>query len=430
MLWNKTYGGAALDNASALKTTTDGGAIITGFTTSKGSGTKDVIVIKTNTLGDTLWTRTFGSTLADQAWGICISSNGGYTIAGDSKSFGAGDEDIYIVHIDDNGNKLWEKTYGTNEGEKATDIKALPDGSFIISGTYGSWNSNSNNALLMKLDQSGNILWANRYTGNGFSQGNSVYHTSDQGFVMTGNTQVGTSYDGILIKTNENGESWCNQQSLTLNDLTGTSIQNSGLHIGSGGLQHSNVSFTSNNLIPGILSFCYSCELPKPEFSYMDSGLNVSFTELSTGEQNYLWNMGDGNSSTSANLNHSYNTYSTYQVCLSVENVCGSDSICHNIELQSTGTSIREYANNSNINIYPVPAQNNIFIDIDTENYNTNSEYEISVFDMTGRTVKHNNNLISGKNQINIANLTTGKYFYILSLDGNPVDNGVIIKNK
>ena len=156
-----------MENASALETTLDGGAVITGFTTSKGAGNKDVIVIKTNAMGDTLWTSIFGTSNADQAWGICISPDGGYAVAGDTKSFGNANEDIYIIRIDTNGNKIWERTYGSNESVKATDIKALPDGGFIISGTHGSWNSNTKKAFLTKLDPNGNIVWSKIYEGNG-----------------------------------------------------------------------------------------------------------------------------------------------------------------------------------------------------------------------------------------------------------------------
>jgi hypothetical protein len=92
-LWTRTYGGSNNDCASSVQQTAEGGYIVAGYTKSFGVGTltyPNMWLVKTNSQGDTLWTRTYGGTSEDQASSVAQTSGGGYIVAGNTKSYGAG----------------------------------------------------------------------------------------------------------------------------------------------------------------------------------------------------------------------------------------------------------------------------------------------------------------------------------------------------
>ena len=90
-LWTRTYGGSGDDWAYSVQQTTDGGYIVAGYTTSFGAGDSDFYLVKTNSQGDTLWTRTYGGSSDDWAYSVQQTADGGYIVAGYTMSFGAGD---------------------------------------------------------------------------------------------------------------------------------------------------------------------------------------------------------------------------------------------------------------------------------------------------------------------------------------------------
>ena len=255
-----------------------------------------------------------------------------------------------------------------------------------------------------------------------------MFNASDNGFILAGVTQIGTSYDAIIVKTNQDGESLCNEQNLNLIDKSGNSSKNSGLNINHEFLNYDTVVFLEKNLSTGVFSFCFDCLLPVSEFSYSISGLNVDFTDLSIGEQGYLWNFGDGNISYNDNPNHIYSNYNSYQVCLSVDNVCGTDSLCHNIDL--LGNSIGDMSASNNINVFPIPSKDHLFIEISMNEQINNEPFDLMIYDANGRIVEVKTHLKPGFNQLNISDWSNGKYFYRLSQNGNSIGKGLIIKSK
>ena len=102
--WSKTYGGQGSEEAYHLQQTTDDGFLIVGDSDSFGDGSTDGYVVKTNAIGDTLWTRVFGGVGYDIV--VCgkQTNDGGYIITGLASSFGAGQEDIYLIKTDSDGN--------------------------------------------------------------------------------------------------------------------------------------------------------------------------------------------------------------------------------------------------------------------------------------------------------------------------------------
>jgi hypothetical protein len=100
----RTYGGANEDIASSVQQTSDGGYIVAGMTRSFGAGSRDILLIKTDANGNVQWAKTYGGTDGDYAYSVQQTSDGGYIVAGLTYSFGAGGSDFFLIKTDANGN--------------------------------------------------------------------------------------------------------------------------------------------------------------------------------------------------------------------------------------------------------------------------------------------------------------------------------------
>ena len=103
MLWNETYGGTSLDFGVHVLQTAEGGYAITGVTGSFGAGGTDAWLVKTDAAGVMQWNQTYGGTEDDEGWSLIETADGGYALAGNTYSFGAGDQDFYVVKTDEFG---------------------------------------------------------------------------------------------------------------------------------------------------------------------------------------------------------------------------------------------------------------------------------------------------------------------------------------
>lgn len=104
LTWEKTYGGSEDDWASSIIQTSDGCYIIAGETYSKGIGKSDAWILKLDNQGNLLWEKTYGGSNGDEAWIIIQTIDGGYALAGATSSKGAGEEDLWLIKLDENGN--------------------------------------------------------------------------------------------------------------------------------------------------------------------------------------------------------------------------------------------------------------------------------------------------------------------------------------
>lgn len=208
--FQKVYGGTAMDEGKSVKQTTDGGYIIAGTTTSYGSGGRDVLVIKTNAVGDTTWTKTFGGAM-DNEYGFCVQQtiDGGYIVSGVASSFADVAGDIYLIKLQPNGDTTWTRTYGGIGYEWGSFVQQTTDGGYIITGQTPAFGAGSFDAYLLKIHANGNIAWTKTYGGVGSEYGTAVQQTSDGGYIITGendNTFGFGASDFYLIKTDSLGD--------------------------------------------------------------------------------------------------------------------------------------------------------------------------------------------------------------------------------
>jgi TolB-like protein len=204
--WAKTYGGKVSEGASSVRQTTDGGYIVAGSTTSFGAGERDIFLIKTDANGSIIWAKTYGGASDDWAYSVQQTSDGGYIVAGITNSFGKGELDIFLIKTDAKGNIQWAKTYGGTEDEFAYSVQQTSDGGYIVAGSTRSFGEDGD-ILLIKTDANGNIQWAKTYGGERSERAYSVQQTSDGGYILAGETwSFGAGWrDIFLIKTDAKG---------------------------------------------------------------------------------------------------------------------------------------------------------------------------------------------------------------------------------
>ncbi len=207
-LWTRTYGGNAADYAEEVQQTTDRGYIIVGYTISYGAGSYDVYLIKTNSTGDTLWTRTYGGRGNDKGYSVQKTTDGGYILAGYTYSYGAGGCDIYLIKTNSTGGSIWTCTYGGSGNDYAESVKQTSDGGYIVAGYTNSYGAGSYDFYLIKTDSFGDTLWTRTYGGSGMEYSHSVQQTTDGGYIVAGwtNSYGAGQPDVYLIKTNSIGD--------------------------------------------------------------------------------------------------------------------------------------------------------------------------------------------------------------------------------
>ena len=205
--WEKTFGGSSFERAYAIEQTRDSGYIIAGQTSSFGAGGYDFYIIKADELGNRAWEKTFGGSSSELPRSIRQTSDGGYIIAGRSSSFKTGYCDFYIIRLDQDGTKTWEKVYGGDTWDDPFSIQQTDDGGYIVAGYTDSIGYGGNDAYVIRIDSSGGMLWNRTYGGTGNDSATSIQQTADGGYIVAGHTEssgAGSS-DAYVLKLDSNG---------------------------------------------------------------------------------------------------------------------------------------------------------------------------------------------------------------------------------
>lgn len=204
--WLKIYGGPGDDVGNCVQQTSDGGFIVVGQTESYGAGLGDVWLLKVDANGDQVWDATFGGSGWD--WGeSVIETSDGYVIVGATESVDAG-YDIWLIKTDQGGNMLWEKRFGEAYSEVGYCVRATSDGGYIIVGRADPGGQQLYDIWLIKTDQNGNQVWNRTFGGDGSDLPACVGETSDGGYIIVGETQsLGKGLtDAWLIRTDSDGQ--------------------------------------------------------------------------------------------------------------------------------------------------------------------------------------------------------------------------------
>ncbi|NOY58561.1 MAG: T9SS type A sorting domain-containing protein [Calditrichaeota bacterium] len=213
--WNNVYGDEDWSEGfSEAIQTLDGGFIAVGSKANSGRlEPPDGWIVKTDASGTVLWEKTFGSEEHDRASCVIMTDDGGYLVSGSYQydTTERQDEDAYLMKLSANGETQWEKKYGGSGGEKAGTVKKTADGGYAFVGFTDSYGAGGFDAYLVKVDANGNELWHKTYGGSDWDIAGTMTLTNDGGYLLAGWTADfgAQARDVYLIKTDAEGnEQW------------------------------------------------------------------------------------------------------------------------------------------------------------------------------------------------------------------------------
>lgn len=206
--WAKSYGSAKSENVfRSVARSADGGYLIAGDTNSFGAGSSDVLVIKLNEGGGIDWQKTYGGSSSDTTRAMVATSDGGYALASRTSSFGSGGSDFWIFKIDDAGEIQWQKAIGGSGSEIPHAIQQTADGGFVIGGLTRSFGALYKDYYVVKLDSSGELEWQKRYGGESGDVIRFVKQVSDGGYLVAGYSHsFDLRGDILLLKLDSDGD--------------------------------------------------------------------------------------------------------------------------------------------------------------------------------------------------------------------------------
>ena len=201
LLWSKLYGGTSKDFSTDIQLTTDGGYLVVGYTISFGAGDNDIWVLKLNADGTVAWQNTYGGSLKELSTNLLQTADGGSIVVGFTESFGAGGSDAWVLKLNADGTVDWNRTYGGSGNDRADFIQQTPDGGYIVSGITNSFGSGGRDAWVLKLNADGTVDWQKTYGVASSDWGSDIQLASDGGYVVVGLTQN----DLWVFKLNSDG---------------------------------------------------------------------------------------------------------------------------------------------------------------------------------------------------------------------------------
>lgn len=208
-IWRRVYGGAQLDQATAIVGTGDGGALLVGSTHSSDIssyhyGQGDILIIKVDAAGNVQWAKTFGGSKTDMPGDIQATPDGGYILTGTTFSADGlitnnnGQSDIWVLKITHAGMVEWSKSFGGAGFDYGHALRVVPTGGYIIVGSMGSINTSTSSIaqrydqdlIALRIDETGQTIWQKTFGHDYFDAGMDVYPLNDgSGFLLTGYTE-------------------------------------------------------------------------------------------------------------------------------------------------------------------------------------------------------------------------------------------------
>lgn len=250
IVWQKCFGGTGGDYAYDITSTSDGGYIFCGATSSSDGdisgfhGAVDAWVVKLSATGTIEWQKVLGGSATERALSVIVTSTGEYLIAGYTNSSDGdvsdnhGNYDSWIVKLNSAGNTVWTKTYGGSLYDVAATIIEVMDGFMISAGAESIdgdlstlTNHGGRDQWLYKINGNGDMLWQKTYGGSGQDNGGNIRMTSDGGYVCSSGT---TSNNGDVSGNHGYFDTWVVKLNATGNIIWqkcfgGTDMDNAGI---------------------------------------------------------------------------------------------------------------------------------------------------------------------------------------------------------
>jgi hypothetical protein len=437
--FQKIYSATINQSGTDVAATSDGGYIIVSTTEDNILNDLDIRILKTNSSGDTVWTKNYGGSRPEYPNQLLPTSDGNYFIVGYTQSFGTGDQNIYLLKINPaNGDTLFTKVYGGFGNEDGKEIAATADGNYVIVGASNSLNYANNDVQLIKINPAGDILWTKYYGGPNYESARSVKLCLDGGFIIAGKTAANSTAVAslYLVKTNPTGDTTWTKTYGGPDSYEGKSIlaNSDGTYTlcvdDSSGARDSDVKVMKidaggtiiwNKTYGGTDKDICKMIQPTTDGGYIVAGISRSFGWINPD----FWIL-KFNSTLDTTWTRHYGG-AGHEHCFAVKQTSdgGYIAIGHTksytpntqvmfLKLNSEGkfgtvASVDEFASNTTFNVYPNPSEGIMNIDL-----KGTSEAELIIRNVTGQTVfseRINSSTINSSEVVDLKGKESGIYF-------------------
>ena len=439
-LWTKCFGGSNGERAASVEETYDGGLVFGGHSDSQNgdvsmgtnSQSLDFWLVKTDSLGNVLWSNTYGGSGLDNAHSVCLAKDsgivmGGFTqsSSGDVSGFNGG-SDYWVVKTDRYGKLQWQSSLGGSGNDRIRNIISTQDNGFLAigfsnsSGGDVSGNHGDFDYWIVKLDSNGNIEWENNYGGSSEDKAYHAYETASNGFRVAGYSE---SADGDVLVNKGNSDFWIIEI-----DSTGNLIRQKSLGGNKNDKAFSIVpSIDGHTIVAGetestggdVINNHGDHDIWVVKLFERDSDFGIGWQKSLGGtmddERPFSTIVSNDSGYVLAGRSKSYNG--------SLNNNNGMFDFW-TVKLKDPNVGIEEQYNHQ-IGIYPNPTSGDI--NIDFQNFNSNSGLSVEVYDTYGNMVK-SKAIGDPISQIDLSQNSSGVYFILISGDeGNIYSKKVIL---
>ncbi len=205
--WERTFGGEGWERGYSLALTPDGGFILAGDTDSFGAGSCDAFLVKTNADGNRSWWRTYGGSGYDWAYSVLVTDDGGFLVVGQTESYGS-PPGVFLLRTDPSGEVVWQKKVDLGGASLANCLEADPQGGYVLCGWVIQAGRRDMEAFLLRVGENGDLLWSKCFGGEGDDWASCARTAPGGGYLLAGGTtsKGAGKYDAYLVMTDERGE--------------------------------------------------------------------------------------------------------------------------------------------------------------------------------------------------------------------------------
>jgi len=393
--WSKAIGGIGIEWGFSVKQTFDKGYVAAGYTNSFGSGGYDIYLVKTDSIGNTLWEKTYGGSDWDFSYAVLQTQDSGFVLCGSTYSFGNGNEDVYVVKTNKNGDTLWTRTFGGSGKDVGYSIIQYDDSKLVIAGETNSFGNGGSDIYFLSFNESGNLISQKTFGSTKNDKAYYIEKTSDGGMVMMGETDSITAgnIEALIIK-------------ISSNDI----MQWQHIHPGGLGGSAMNVQMLNSGgwWIPGT----------GMELGGTGDEEGYSFVITPTNEVAFI----------GSTTSYGQGQQDVFFVKMKSDSIAGPYNPIIN-EFNDTTLSplaVPEYYKRKNVQIYPNPFCESAVLII--ENWSTlqTKSAELKIYDLLGREIQKSE-IRNQKSEISRGNMNEGLYFFTISSNNEIISAGKLV---